>query len=435
MGRVQGAVVALAVLASACGGGGSLLCPVNGPAPSPEARGLGIAGEEARFAFREGPSWEGCDPGAVTATVEVLDPAGAPLAGPASAEVAVEPVLVRPGASLRSASALARFTPTRAGEWTVKVTWSTGGVQTARFPVAARAATAGPTVRRTYVDRLDACHHGGPFVTSSGLVVCARSDDRIWVYDAAGNILESFPGRAPVVQGSHLWSGVNASVEHRTDVGGALRYDGAVTAPFGAAGSVPGKGQYAREADGGVLLMEWSGSTLTSQFVAGPVPWGALIVVPEGGKAWNERGCYARPGCQQTDCGNVDVCPTGENVGDATVLHDDAAFGQYAFGSGDLLQWDFVMRPRPFGLGAPLVHRSVRLADSAVPNGSWTSRSPTTREAFFVGDAFVWPVRDGDGLGFVAHPRVGELAYTLTDDWLIDVIDPFTAELTPLLPR
>lgn len=434
MGRVHGAVVALAVLASACGGGGSLLCPVTGPTASPEVRGLGVAGDEARLSVPGGPSWEGCEPGALTATVEVLDPTGAPAAGAASAEVSTDATSSRPGASRRSTSALVRFTPTRAGEWTVNLAWSSGGVQTVRFPVAARAATAGPTVRRTYVDRVDACYNGGPYVTASGLLVCARSDDdRVWVYDAAGNILESFVGRYPVVQGSHVWSAVNSSIEHRTDVGGALRYDGAVTAPFGGAGSVPGKGQYAREADGGVLLMEWTGSALTSQFLPAPAPSNSRLAVPEGGKVWNERGCYAKPGCQQTDCGNVEVCPTGENVGDALTLHDDAAIGQYALGSGDLLQWEFLLRPRPFSLG-PVVRKSLRLP-AMQPNGSGTSHSPTTREAFVVGDAFVWPVREGDGLGFVAHPRVGTLRYTLTDEWLLDVIDPFTAELTPLLPR
>lgn len=433
MGRVQGAVVALAVLASACGGGGSVLCPVTGPSAFPDALGLGIVGEETRLAVSGGPSWSGCDPGTLTATVEVLDPSGVAAAGAASAEVSVGTQTSRSGASQSSASALVRFTPTRSGEWTVNLTWSSGGVQTARLLVAARAATAGPTVRRTYVDRLDACYNGGPFVTASGLVVCAREDDRIWVYDAAGNILESFVGRSPVVQGTHVWSGVNASIEHRTDVGGGLRYDGAVTAGFGIAGSVPGKGQYAKEVDGGVLLMEWTGSTLTNQLIAARVPPNSLLAVPEGGKVWNESGCYAKPGCQQTDCGIVAICPTGESVGVAAVLHDDAAFGQYAVGSPGLLQWDFVMRPRPFSLG-PVVRKSLRLPDTQW-SGAWTSRSPTTREAVYVGDAFVWPLREGDDLGLVAHPRVGSLLYTLTDEWLLDVIDPFTAELTPLLPR
>ena len=432
MGRAEGAVVALAVLASACGGG-SLLCPVTGPTPFPDALGVGLAGEESRLTLPGGPSWDGCDPGAMSATVEVLDPAGAPVAGAGSAEVSVSTLNLRTGASRRSASALVRFTPTRPGEWTVNLTWSSGGVQTARFPVAARAATAGPTVRRTYVDRLDACLFGGPLVTSSGLLVCGREDDRVWVYDAAGDILESFVGRYPVVQGSHLWSAVGTSIEHRTDVGGALRYDGAVTAGFGSAGSVPAAGQYAKEADGGVLLLEWSGSTLSSQPAAAPVPWGSLLAVPEGGKVWNERGCYAKPGCQQTDCGTVQVCPTDDNVGDARVLHDDAALGLWSLHSESGVRVELLMRPRPFSLGAPVARKVLFLP--ATTESAWTPWSPNAREAFLFGGAFFWPVREGDGVGLLAHPRAGKLAYVLTDEWLVDVVDTFTAELTPLLPR
>lgn len=433
MGRVQGAVVALAMLASACGGGGSLLCPVTGPTPFPDARGLGIAGEAARLAVPAGPSWDGCDPGAVTATVEVLDPAGAPVPGAGSAEVSVSTLNLRTGASRRSASALVGFTPTRPGEWTVNLSWSSGGVQTARLLVAARAATAGPTVRRTYVDRLDACNTGGPFVTSSGLLVCGREDDRVWVYDAAGEILESFVGRFPVVQGSHVWSAVNSSIEHRTDVGGALRYDGAVTAGFGGAGSLPGPGQYVREADGGVLLLEWDGSALTGQLVAGPVPWGSQLAVPEGGKVWNQRGCYAKPGCQQTNCGNVEVCPTGDNVGEAPVLHGNAALGVYAEHSEAGVRVELLMRPRPFSLGAPVARKLVFLPP--LTDTPWTASAINTRTAVVSGAAFFWPVREGDGVGLLAHPRAGKLLYTLTDEWLVDVLDPFTAELTPLLPR
>ena len=49
------------------------------------------------------------------------------------------------------------------------------------------------------------------------------------------------------------------------------------------------------------------------------------LAVPEDGKVWNERGCYARPGCQQTDCGNVQICPAEANAGEARALPDDAA--------------------------------------------------------------------------------------------------------------
>lgn len=418
---VQRALVVMLVGLGLAGCGERPECRVRPATASLEYLGYGVAGEAASMLLSGGPSW-GCEAPKLTATVRVLGPDQ--VEHPGTVQVAMLEFEAIP---------TVKFTPTQPGTWTVTVTWSVGGEQTAQLLVAEPVETDGPSVTRTYVDRVDACQFGGPYVTSSGLLLCARDDDRVWVYDTQGAILESFPGRNLVVVGSDVWTALGADIEHRSDVGGALRLDGRVTDSFATGVGPTAPGRYIKEVGDGALVMTWNGAALDAERLVTPIPTASGVIVPEGGKLWNERGCFARPGCQQTACGNVEVCAP-EQMPIAVTVDERAAWGWGDFvvpANQRFKRVEVVMRPRPFDVSAPLV-RQVVFYEQYVGSHHRGTLRPPQRLAVETTHHLLLPVRAAEGIRFKAHLRGGTGVLSVTDAWIIEAKDPFTVVLTPL---
>lgn len=413
---------------------GSVTCLTSAGTAFPPLPAYGVVGERVAFSIPEGPSSTCAPPDAgLTASVEIIDPLGNKTSGSASTSAIAEGGLVGRSYSYRVDTEL---TPTLAGRWTVNVAWSTGFVQTAFLPVASVRNTA-PPVRRTYVDRVDYCLFS-PYLSASGLLFCAREDDQVWVYDTNGQIRTHFPGRGVLVSGSDIWSFVNSELEHRTDVSGTLRFDGAVTGPFGSARGEVRNGSIQRElADGGFMTVTWDGGTLGSERLEAPVPFGSTAFVVENGVLWNQDGCFERRGCQQTNCGFVRLC--ADQPGVTTSFEAEAAFGVSHVYDGQVLGGAYVsvlvMRPRPFSLSAPVqsfVFVDARAGSPEFTVGGWSGYGPPDKAVVVTQRHVLFPKRVGESLMVEAVPRNGTRVVGVADDWLLEITDPFTLVATKL---
>lgn len=422
-------------LSAACGGWRSDPCALSAGEPSLPLSAYAVVGEASTILVPLGPLAFCSTPRSLTATAELVDPAGRKTSPTVTASLVERS---NPRSTAWQYEATFEFTPDAPGLWTLDVHWSNGFQQTTTVLVATPLTTASAPVRRTYVDRVDYCDTGGPYLSGSGLMFCARGDDNVWVYGLSGQILTHFTGRGLQVSGNDIWSGVNADLEHRTDVGGTVRSDGAVTGPYAVARGDVRDGRLQRElADAGVITLTWDGSALTEQRSSARVLPGSTTFVLQDGAAWNQDGCFARQGCQQTDCGFVRVCGV---PGTTNTLDPDAAFAAVTSVNGAILDGAVItevwMRPRPFTVDGPVAY--LAFVQRIVPTASgsfelaWSGLGAPDKAAVVTPGHVLLPRRVADAIGFDAVRRSGGRVVGLTDDWLLELADPFTLVVTKL---
>lgn len=395
-------------------GGGSGVNPCLA-VPRPFKPHYGVVNEPMRVVVPNGPASSLC---AVRAT----------LRAPSGTEQSM-PVTQIP--SIGSSGLLAwttnlAFTPDQPGEWTVFVRWTDGvnmGEQSLDFPVFGSAPTGTP-ITQTFVDRMDTCR-GGVQRTTNGLVLCERDDQQTWVYASDGSILTSFVGVQLRVLGNEVWTLVGSDVQHRTDVGGSLRFDGAVTIDLNGAFSEVDTGRYVRSVRAtGVAVVTWDDATL-SVHSTNDVP-GARFLEADGG-AWDLRGCSYQRGCQQTACPPIVTCPM-ELDSPASLLTVDAVWGVVSQFSNDFVQARFRMKKRPLMLEDP---SEVALFFPQEGQTDVAFTFPGSMPTYDTGRHVLLLERDGGAITFSAVQAHRVLS--VNRNFLITLgADPLTVVFTPM---
>lgn len=387
---------------------------------------IGVVGKEAIFGV-PGPQSR-CDQ-AQPSDVRVSGPNGESLVGVRASVSVVGVQLASGGVNMRQADVT--FTPSAPGLWKISVTWSTGATTT-REVLASTSHVASMSSRR-FVDRMDTCTRG-PYRTLGGLVLCQRVAE-IWVYRPDGEIDQSFHGNELVVRGNEVWSNRGDQLEHRSDVQGQLRFDGAIwTGPSLGYEAETRSGVALRYVETGlqgvgtreVLEARWTGAQLTSAFHATvPDLWSPMMVY-EGGATWTTTSstCLFEPGCQQTRCDSVVTCI------DSGYLFSS---GQSQLGTSALWNVGGRYHPgfaflsalaRPIRLGVPALELTLATTDRIdVYNMAPGFELPR----FTVGQTVFLP-RLEDSKFQLSQFGVDGTLVTMTDDWVISIStsSPFT---------
>lgn len=300
------------------------------------------------------------------------------------------------------------FTPPETGIWTISVQWSTGEVSTRRMQV--HPGELSMSLRR-FVDRMDTCG-AGPFRTLDGLVFCQR-DTTVWVYRFDGTVDHSFPGTELTVSGNEVWSNAAERLEHRTDVQGQLRLDGALpTGPTtGSMGeTLPGVAFRLVIVGTGLQLLEarWDGSQLTSQLH--PAPDKSRLMLYERGSIWGVDVpiCLIEPGCQLTQCPAVFTCASN-------------SFNSFSQAGIDAV-WKFepterlatlMAFPRPLSVNSPA--RELMVASEVTEANV---RIAPERPRMLSEQLVIAPRLEGEQFRLTVFSVEGRLL-SMTDDWVI----------------
>lgn len=410
--------------------------PVDPPAPVVNCEPLqgeivsapiGVVGDEGVFGV---PGPEARCAQAQPSEVSVTGPNGESLAGVPS-RVSVVGVITVSGTvpvprNMRQADVT--FTPSAPGLWKISVTWSTGA--TTRRDVLASTSHAVSMDSRRFVDRMDTCTRG-PYRTLGGLTFCQRVAD-IWVYRPDGTIDQSFHGNELVVRGDEVWSNRGDQLEHRSDVQGQLRFDGAIaTGPSLGFEAETRSGVAFRYVETGlqgagtreVLEARWNGTQLTSQLHPA-VPDLDAMMLYEGGATWgiSRVSCLFEPGCQQTRCPSVVTCVDPGSVSGQSQLASSALWqvgGVYRPGFAFL-----TALPRPLRLEVPPLQLTLATTDRI---HEWNTAPGFELPRFNVGQTVFLP-RLEDSKFQLSQFGVDGTLVTMTDDWVISIStsSPFT---------
>jgi hypothetical protein len=401
-----GAVVLVACSTPARRDGGSEACTA---VPFPFAPVYGVVGEAMVVTLPDGPGGQSC-----SVTGELSLPNGD------TQPITVSTTFIDSNGMSSRKSAVS-LTPTSAGEWSVHLTWTGAGApseQFLAFPVFEPAASATP-ITQTFVDRMDTCTDGVRR-TLSGLVLCERGQDT-WVYAADGGVT-SFTGVGLRVLGDEVWTLVASDVQHRTDVGGTLRFDGTVTVDLSGQVTELEPGKYIRSSLTGLVTVRWDGGVLTAE--QGNEPLAELSATDAGW--WNVRGCNIRPGCQQAMCPPVVTCPEFA-LPDLTLPAPDAIWGIVSQSGPDFVQPVFRMVPRPMSAisqGTTTDFFVPRLANTDAPFGFVSG--PPGAPFFATGKHLLLARRDGTRIALSALPW-DRRVFLVTREWIAGPgADPFT---------
>lgn len=362
---------------------------------------------------------------AEAAEVHVSGPNGERIDDPQTS-VAIAGVSTVANVAVNLRQADVTFSPSSVGLWTISVRWSTG-VESARTVLVSSRQPLSMSMRR-FVDRMDTCTRG-PYRTVDGLVFCQRQAE-IWVYRFDGTIDQQFHGNELAVRGNEVWSNRGDQLEHRTDVQGQLRFDGAI--PTGPSTSVmaetrPGVAfRYVDFMDGGVqqiLEARWDGAQLTSELHLGvpDLPFPMMVYEPASIWSIDVRSCLLEPGCQQTVCPSVMTCASPSNNGQSHIGPDAIWNFGGRFNAGIAQVSAF---PRPLRVSSPFVELLLNTGSSQPISDDSLARD-FERPRFTHEQVVFAPRLEGERIVMTSFRIEGTLL-TLTDDWVISASSAFT---------
>ncbi|MGV3620372.1 MAG: hypothetical protein ACO1OB_06130 [Archangium sp.] len=320
------------------------------------------------------------------------------------------------------------FTPPTAGVYAVEFV-AGGESRSIALPVddlQPRTLTVGTT--RRYVDRIDEC---SGYFTTRGRLVCRLGADTA-IYDVDGSHLITFSNAYVGVAGSSLWTIYDGKIEHRSETDAGFVFDGA----FESAGiSLSNNDPFSLREDRaaaatavGLVTATWDGSSVdggvefpTVDFRAGLGNYARPAVV-ENGVLWDSALCRVEPACQSRVCEPIRHCDyPGASLRTISLSERSMWLATGDLNSANTLQLvdgpfsrvnpRSPVRPVPanFDVNTPEFNLS--------PPFMYEYQTPHRLAAIPQGASFYFLHVTG--------------LFTVTDDHIVSMVDPFTLRFTP----